>query len=312
MRIAILDDYQHVALDHADWDSLGADLEVFHEPFEDEGTLVAALAPCEVVVLMRERTPFPGRLIRRLPGLRLLLTTGARNGAIDLETAAAQGVTVCGTTSPTRAAELTWALILAATRKLEQEVASVRRGGWQTAVGGDLEGHVLGLLGLGRLGARVAAVGRAFGMQTIAWSEHLTADRADAVGVTAVAKDELFSLADVLSVHLVLGERTRGLVGRRELALMKPTSLLVNTSRGPIVDEAALVDALRSGTIGGAALDVFDEEPLPADHPLRGIDTALVTPHVGFVTRDTYDTFYREAVEDVRAWLAGVPVRRLV
>ncbi|GGL32486.1 D-2-hydroxyacid dehydrogenase family protein [Phycicoccus endophyticus] len=311
MRVAVLDDYQHVALEAADWSDLDADIEVFHEPLGDEDAVVRRLRPFEVVVVMRERTPLPATVLRRLPTLRLVVTTGAVNRSIDLGAAREQGVTVCGTESRSRAAELTWALILAATRRLLTEAGSVRAGGWQTTVGGDLEGHTLGLLGLGRLGARVAAVGQAFGMTTLAWSENLTVERAAAVGVQAVPREELFARADVLSVHLVLSDRTRGLVGPAELAAMKPTALLVNTSRGPIVDEAALVHALRTGAIGAAALDVFDEEPLPADHPLRGLDNALLTPHIGYVTADTYATFYRGVVEDIAAWSAGAPVRVL-
>ncbi|GAA3750403.1 D-2-hydroxyacid dehydrogenase family protein [Streptomyces tremellae] len=312
MRIAILDDYQHVALGFADWASLDAEITAFHEPFADEDAVVKGLAGYDVAVAMRERTPFPAHVLRRLTDLRLLVTTGPGNRSIDIEAARELGVTVAHTgymSAPT--AELTWALILSAVRNIPAENRSVRAGGWQTGVGGDLYGRTLGLLGLGRLGSRVAEIGRAFGMETIAWSQNLTAERAAEQGVTAVAKDELFARADVLSVHLVLSERTKGLVGAAELAAMKPTALLVNTSRGPIVDEFALLTALREHRIGGAALDVFDREPLPAHHPLRRLDNALLTPHVGYVTRDTYEVFYRDAVEDIAAWAAGSPVRVL-
>jgi phosphoglycerate dehydrogenase-like enzyme len=312
MRIAILDDYQHVALGFADWGSLDAEVRVFHEPFADEDTLVGELAGFDVVVAMRERTPFPAEVLRRLTDLRLLVTTGARNRSIDIAAAGELGITVSCTgytSAPT--AELTWALILAAVRNITAENRSVRAGGWQTGVGGDLNGRTLGLLGLGRLGVRVASVGQAFGMETIAWSQNLTEERAAEHGVSAVTKDELFARADIVSVHLVLSERTRGLVGPAELAGMKPTALLVNTSRGPIVDEYALLAALRERRIGGAALDVFDQEPLARDHPLRALDNAVLTPHVGYVTRETYEVFYRDAVEDIAAWAAGKPVRLL-
>jgi phosphoglycerate dehydrogenase-like enzyme len=312
MRIAILDDYQYVALDFADWDSLDAEVQVFHEPFADEDALVRGLAGFDVVVAMRERTAFPADVLSRLTDLRLLVTTGARNRSIDLPAARKLGVPVCSTgytSSPT--AELTWALILAAVRNIVPENRSVRAGGWQTGVGGDLSGRTLGLLGLGRLGARVAAVAHAFGMETIAWSQNLTRERAAEHGVTAVTKDELLARSDILSVHLVLSDRTRRLVGPAELAAMKPTALLVNTSRGPIVDEQALLAALRERRIGGAALDVFDQEPLAERHPLRSLDNVLITPHVGYVTRDSYEVFFRDAVEDIAAWAAGEPVRLL-
>ncbi|WP_329458152.1 D-2-hydroxyacid dehydrogenase family protein [Streptomyces sp. NBC_01497] len=312
MRIAILDDYQHVALSFADWGSLDAEVRVFHEPFADEDTLVRELAGFDVAVAMRERTPFPAELLRRLTDLRLLVTTGKGNRAIDVAAAGELGITVSCTgyiSAPT--AELTWALILSAVRNIPAENRSVREGGWQTGVGGDLNGRTLGLLGLGRLGVRVAAIGQAFGMETIAWSQNLTAERAAEHGVSAVTKEELFARADIVSVHLVLSDRSRGLVGAAEFAAMKRKALLVNTSRGPIVDEDALLAALRERRIGGAALDVFGQEPLAARHPLRFLDNALLTPHVGYVTRDTYEVFYRDAVEDIAAWAAGSPVRVL-
>ncbi|WP_236791278.1 D-2-hydroxyacid dehydrogenase family protein [Amycolatopsis sp. GM8] len=310
MKIAILDDYQNVALDLADWKSLGAEIEVFTSHIADPDDLVARLAGAEVVVAMRERTRFPADVLARLTDLKLLVSTGQRNAAIDLKATERHGILVCGTgylSHPT--AEHTWALILAAARHLDVELPAMRAGGWQSTVGIPLHGRTLGLLGLGRLGSRVAKVGQAFGMETIAWSQNLTAERAAEHDVAAVSKEELFARADVLSVHLVLSKRTRGLVGAAELALMKPDALLVNTSRGPIVDEAALVEALRDKKIGGAALDVFDAEPLPAGHPLRTLDNAVLTPHLGYVTQDVYEIFFRDAVEDIAAYQAGSPVR---
>ncbi len=307
MRIAILDDYQEVALTFADWDSLNAELTVFTEPLTD---VVEQLRGFDVIVAMRERTRFPAEVLDQLPDLKLLVSTGKRNAAIDVPAARRNGVVVSATGylgHPT--AEHTWALILAASRNLPQEFASMREGGWQTGVGTMLHGKTLGLLGLGRLGAGAAKIGQAFGMETIAWSQNLTQEKADPHGVTAVSKDELFARSDVLSIHLVLGDRSRGLVGAAELAAMKPTALLVNTSRGPIVDEAALVDALRRKEIRAAALDVYDVEPLPADHPLRTLDNAVLSPHIGFVSREVYEIFYGDAVEDIAAFQAGEPIR---
>lgn len=313
MRIAVLDDYQHVARKYGDWDSLEAHVEVFHGPLSDADKVVAQLADFDVVVAMRERTPFPAHVLRRLGRLKLLITTGMGNAAIDIPAASAQGIVVCGTDYPrfSAAPELTWALILAAAKNIPGETRLVREGGWQLSVGSDLEGKTLGLLGLGRIGSRVARVGQAFGMKTIAWSQNLTADKAAQHGVAAVSKQELFTSSDVLSVHMILSDRTRGLVGATEISSMKPTALLVNTSRGPIVDEAALVDALQARRIGGAALDVFDIEPLPADHALRSLDNAVITPHIGYVTEGNYETFYKEAVEDIAAFAAGTPIRVL-
>lgn len=310
MKIAVLDDYQNVALDFADWDSLGAEVEVFTEHIWDTDELVRRLDGCEVVVAMRERTRFDAGLLRRLPALKLLVSTGQRNAAIDVGAAQAQGVVVCGTGYfPEPTVEHTWALILAAARNLPVEERSVREGGWQRGVGTGLHGRTLGLLGLGRLGTKVAAIGQAFGMATIAWSQHLTDERAAEHGVTAVAKDELFRRSDVLSVHLVLSARTRGLVGAAELGAMKPDAILVNTSRGPIVAERALLEALREHRIGCAALDVYDTEPLPVDHPLRTASNTVLTPHIGYVTDDMYSVFYSDAVADIAAYLAGEPIR---
>lgn len=310
MKIAILDDYQEVALGFGDWASLGAEIEVFTEPFVDATDVVARLREFDVVVAMRERTRFPAEVLDRLPALKLLVSTGHRNAAIDVAAARRNGVVVSSTgyiAAP--AAEHTWALILAAARNVPEESRNMRDGGWQTTVGTILHGKTLGLLGLGRLGAGAAKIGQAFGMETIAWSRNLTKEKADPHGVTAVSKDELFARTDVLSIHLVLSDRSRGLVGAPELAAMKPTAILVNTSRGPIVDEVALVDALRRKEIAVAALDVYDVEPLPSEHPLRTLDNVVLTPHIGYVTREAYEIFYRDAVEDIAAFQAGSPVR---
>lgn len=311
-RVVILDDYQNVATTFADWAAIGAPIDVVTEHIADDGELIARLTGADVVVAMRERTPFPAGLLRQLPDMRLLVTTGRRNASIDLAAAKAAGVVVCSTGYvPSPTSEHTWALILAAARRLPVEFAGVRNGGWQQTVGIGLHGNTLGLLGLGNLGSRVAKVGQAFGMRTVAWSQHLTAERAAEHGVVAVTKAELFAQSDVLSVHLVLSDRTRGLVGADELATMKPTSILVNTSRGPIVDETALLAALRSHAIGAAALDVFDVEPLPADHPFRTIDNVVMTPHLGYVITEQYEIFYRDAVENILAFAAGDPIRVL-
>lgn len=311
-RIAVLDDYQSVAARFADWSRLSkhADVVAFPDHLDDEAALVDRLMDFDVVVAMRERTPFPRRLLERLPALRLLVTTGSRNASIDVQAATERGITVSGTASHASGpVELTWALILAAARHLPREDASVRAGGWQETVGLDLDGATLGVLGLGRLGARVAQIGQAFGMDVVAWSQNLTDERAAEVGVRRASKEELLATADVVTVHLVLADRTRGLVGHKELERMKRSAILVNTSRGPIVDEAALLAALHGGTIAGAGLDVFDHEPLPRDHPLRRAPRTVLTPHLGYVTERTYEVFYREVVEDVAAWMNGSPVR---
>ena len=310
MKIAILDDYQNVALSFADWDSLGAEIEVFTEPFAEADEIVERLAGFDVVVAMRERTRFPAELLARLTDLKLLVSTGQRNAAIDVVAARQLGIVVSATgyiSHPT--AEHTWALILAAARNLPAELRSMRDGGWQVGVGTGLHGKTLGLLGLGRLGAGAAKIGQAFGMETIAWSQNLTSENAAERGVTAVSKEDLFRRSDVLSIHLVLSKRSRGLVGATELAAMKPTAILVNTSRGPIVDQEALLNALRRKEIGCAAIDVYDTEPLPADHPLRALDNTVLTPHIGYVTREVYEIFYRDAVEDIAAFQSGNPIR---
>ncbi|SDY35420.1 Phosphoglycerate dehydrogenase [Amycolatopsis xylanica] len=310
MKIAILDDYQNVALGFADWGSLNAEIEVFTEAFGHADDVAERLKGFEVVVAMRERTRFPAELLARLTDLKLLVSTGLRNAAIDVAAARDLGITVSGTGYiPQPTAEHTWALILAAARNLPKEVQSMRDGGWQTTVGMTLHGKTLGLLGLGTLGAGAAKIGQVFGMETIAWSQNLTQEKAEPHGVTAVSKEELFSRADVLSIHLVLSDRSRGLVGAEEFGMMKKSAILVNTSRGPIVDETALVDALRRKEIGCAAIDVYDTEPLPADHPLRSLENTVLTPHIGFVTREVYEIFYRDAVEDIAAYQAGEPIR---
>jgi phosphoglycerate dehydrogenase-like enzyme len=313
-RVAILDDYQGVARALADWDSLpaGTEVVVFRDHLADPAAVAARLAGFDVVVAMRERTPFPRALLERLPRLRLLVTTGMRNAALDLPAAAERGIVVCGTAGlPYPTAELTWGLILALARHIPREDRATRDGRWQETLGIGLNGKTLGVLGLGTLGSRVARIGRAFEMEVLAWSQNLTAARAAEVGATRVPRDELLARADVVTIHLVLGDRTRGLIGAAELARMKPTALLVNTSRGPIVDQAALLQALDRGTIAAAGLDVFDEEPLPADHPLRRHPRTVITPHLGYVTEETYRVFYGQALEDVQAYLHGAPVRVL-
>jgi phosphoglycerate dehydrogenase-like enzyme len=311
-RVAILDDYQDIARRMADWGSLpaGTEVAVFADHLSNPGAVAARLADFDAVVAMRERTAFPRSLLERLPRLKLLVTTGMRNASIDVAAAVERGVTVCGTAGlPYPTAELTWGLILALARHIAVEDRATREGRWQVSCGVGLNGKTLGVIGLGGLGSRVARIGRAFEMDVIAWSQNLTAARAAEVGAALVDKDELLARADVVSIHLVLGERTRGLLGARELARMKRTAYLINTSRGPIVDEAALVAALRQGTIAGAGLDVYDDEPLALDHPLRHLPNTVITPHLGYVTEETYRIFYGQALEDVKAWLAGQPVR---
>jgi phosphoglycerate dehydrogenase-like enzyme len=314
-KVAILDDYQGVALEMADWGVLAPScrVEVFRDHLTDLDALADRLRDFEIVTCMRERTPFGRDLLERLPNLRLLVTTGMRNAAIDVKAATDLGIVVCGTSGGPESppAELTWGLILALVRHIPAEDAATRRGQWGTTVGMCLEHRVLGVLGLGKLGARVARVGVAFEMSVIAWSENLTAEQAARCGATRVTKDELFARSDVLTIHVQLSARTRGLVGARELSAMKPTAYLINTARGPIVDEAALVNALQARTIAGAGLDVFDEEPLPADHPFKKLDNALLMPHAGYVTEAQYRVRYRDTVENVAAYLQGTPLRVL-
>jgi phosphoglycerate dehydrogenase-like enzyme len=315
VRVALLDDYQGVAREMADWSVLPAEcqVQIFRDHLTDLDALAERLRDFEIVTCMRERTPFGRDLLERLPNLRLLVTTGMRNAAIDLEAATDLGVLVCGTAGGPEGppAELTWGLILALVRHIPREDAATRQGHWGTTVGMSLENQVLGVLGLGRLGARVARVGAAFGMSVIAWSQNLTAEKAAQCGATLVTRDELFARSDILTIHVQLSKRTRGLVGARELQLMKPTAYLINTARGPIVDEAALVQALQTRAIAGAGLDVFDQEPLPPGHPLTLLDNTLLVPHIGYVTEDQYRVRYRETVENVAAYLKGEPLRVL-
>jgi phosphoglycerate dehydrogenase-like enzyme len=316
LRCAVLDDFQRVATEVADWSVVADDVEVvsFDRHIDGEDDLVAALAGFDIVVTLRERVPFPGSLIARLPRLKLIVASGMRNSVIDYAATEAHGVTVCGTaSSSTPPVELTWALLLGLARGLVEESNALRSGGpWQSTVGADLHGRRLGLLGLGKIGSRVAQVGLAFGMRVGAWSQNLTRDRAEEVGVElAPSKEELLADSDFVSVHLALGDRTRGLLGRPELALLKPSAYLINTSRAAIVDQDALLDALYAGRIAGAGVDVFDVEPLPADHPMRTAPRLLATPHLGYVSRANYATYYGQAVENIRAFLAGSPVRRL-
>ncbi|WP_371477085.1 D-2-hydroxyacid dehydrogenase family protein [Kitasatospora sp. NBC_00315] len=316
LRCAVLDDFQGAATAAADWSPVTDRVEVvsFTEHIGTEDELAAALAGFEIVVTLRERVAFPASLLARLPALKLLVASGMRNSVIDHAAARRHGVTVCGTaSSSTPPVELTWALILGLARSLVPENTALRTGGpWQSTVGADLEGRRLGLLGLGRIGSRVARIGQAFGMEVTAWSQNLTPARAEAAGASlAASKEDLLRASDVVSVHLALGERTRGLLGAPELALLKPTTYLVNTSRSAIVDQDALLAALHRGALAGAGLDVFDIEPLPVGHPLRSAPRLLATPHLGYVTWDNYRTYYGEAVEDIRAFLAGAPVRVL-
>ena len=306
MKIAILDDYQNVALRMAAWSSLAkrTEITVFNDHVGTANEVVARLLPFDVVCVMRERTPLSREIIVRLPNLKLIASTGPRNASIDVAAAQERGITVTATgyrSSPT--VELTWALILGSARHIVQESQAVRNGGWQTTIGTGLDGKILAVLGLGNIGGPVARIGRAFGMQVIAWSQNMTQETANAAGATLVTKSELFRKADVVTIHLVLSKRTYGLVSANDLALMKPTAVLVNTSRSPIVDEAALITALRSRAIAGAALDVFAQEPLPADHPFRNLDNVLASPHIGYVAEDLYRTFYEDVVANITSWL---------
>ena len=306
VNIAVLDDYQGVALTLADWSKVTARarVTVFNDHLDDVEALIKRLAPFDVVCVMRERTPLRRAVVERLPKLKLIASTAMRNASIDADAAAERGIAIVHTSytsSPT--VELTWALILAGARHIVSENASLRAGGWQRSVGDDLAGKTLGIVGLGNIGAQVAKVGLAFGMQLIAWSQNLTREVAAAAGARLVSKQELLGEADVVSIHLVLSGRTRGLIGAAELQLMKPTARLVNTSRGPIIVESALIEALASGRIAGAAIDVFDVEPLPPDHPFRRLERVLATPHIGYVSRGLYERFYRDTVANIVAWL---------
>jgi len=308
IAIAVLDDYQGIALQYADWSPVleRARVEVFRDHVADADLLVERLLPFDIVCVMRERTPMTRAVIERLPRLKLIASTGRRNASIDVAAAAERGVEVAHTGySAGATVELTWALILASARHITVESASLRSGGWQQTIGDDLAGQTLGVLGLGNIGSQVAKVGLAFGMEVIAWSQNLTHEAAAAVGATLVTKDDLFRQADFLSIHLVLSQRTRGLVGADDLARMRPTARLINTSRGPIVEEAALTHALATRQIAGAAIDVFDQEPLPADHPFRSLANVLATPHIGYVARKGYERFYGDTVQNILAWLSA-------
>ncbi|MDE2779983.1 MAG: D-2-hydroxyacid dehydrogenase family protein [Chloroflexota bacterium] len=312
MKIAVLDDYQNVAREMADWSALpsSAEIEVFQDHLANEDRLVERLQSFNAVIGMRERTPFPRSVLSQLPDLKLLITTGGRNASFDVDAATELGIVVCGTggagEGPT---ELTWGLIIGILRKIPQEDRLTREGRWQTTIGVGLKDKTLGLIGLGHIGGLMARVGNAFQMNVIAWSQNLTAQRAAECQATLVDKDTLFRDSDIASVHLRLSDRTRDLVGAREIALMKPTSYLVNISRGPIINEAALVDALERKAIAGAALDTFDVEPLPAGHPFLRLDNTIIAPHLGYVTEEGYRAFYAGAIEDIRAYAAGEPVR---
>jgi phosphoglycerate dehydrogenase-like enzyme len=310
MKIAVLDDYQNVALKLADWSALAkrAEIAVFNDHVSGVSAIVERLRPFDVVCVMRERTPLSREIIQQLPQLKLIASTGPRNAAIDETAAGERGITVTGTrywSTPT--IEMTWALILAAMRQIPRENAAVRAGGWQTSIGRDLSGKTLGVLGLGNIGREVARIGLAFGMKIIAWSQNMTPEIAASAGAYHVSKEELFKLADIVTIHLILSRRTRGLIGAAELALMKPTAWIINTSRGPIIDEAALTSGLQSRAIAGAAIDVFDQEPLPPQHPFRTLDNVLATPHIGYVAENLYRAFYEDVVANIAAWLDTQP-----
>ena len=305
-KIAVLDDYQNAALESADWSVIRdrADITVFQDNLNDTDAVIESLLPFDIVCVMRERTPLPRNVIARLPNLKLIASTGPVNASIDVVAAADRGIVVSHTgyrSDP--AIDLTWALILASARNIVAESNSLRSGGWQRTVGTELRGKTLGVLGLGRVGSEVARIGRAFGMDLIAWSRNMTPEAAQAAGAVLVSKDELFEQADILTIHLVLSDRTRSLVGAAELAKMKPTARLINASRGPIVDEQALISAVRNKQIAGAAIDVFDIEPLPASHPFRTLDNVLATPHIGYVAQGLYRTFYEDSVSNIGKWL---------
>jgi phosphoglycerate dehydrogenase-like enzyme len=313
VRAAVLDDYQNVGLTFADWSPITRDVEVkvFDKPFANQAEVIKALQGFAIIVGMRERTPFPRKVIEALPDLKLLITTGARNNSFDVKACNERGITVCGTGvvgSPTTG--IAFGLMLELTRRVGFENARLKAGApWQVTIGRDLEGLTLGILGLGKLGQRSATVGKAFGMKTIAWSQNLTPEKAQAGGAELVTKEDLFRSADVVTIHLILSDRSRGLVGAKELGLMKKTSYLVNTSRGPIVDEKALIATLQSKSIAAAGLDVFDVEPLQLDHPFRKMDNVVITPHLGYVSEQNYRKYFPDIVEDIRAWLDGKPVR---
>ncbi len=310
-RLAILDDYQGVVTSMGPWERLkGLEIAVFRDTLTDVDALAQRLAPFDGILAMRERTAFPRALIERLPHLRLLMTTGARNRSVDAAALAERGIVFCGTPSfgdPTT--DITWGLILNLMRDLPAQQASLRAGGWQTTLGTGTEGKTLGVIGLGKLGARAAKVGLAFGMKVVAWSQNLTEERAAEVGVTRVDKATLLSTADVVTLHLILSDRSRGTIGAADLAQMKRTAFIVNTSRGPLIDQDALIAALKAGTIAGAGIDVYDAEPLPKDHPILSAPNTMLTPHLGYVTQQNYTAYFNGAVEAIEAFDAGAPIR---
>jgi phosphoglycerate dehydrogenase-like enzyme len=313
MKVAVLDDYQRVAEGLADWRRLDADVVFFHDHLDDEDSVAARLRPFEILSIMRERTPFPRSLFEKLPNLKLLTTSGMRNLAIDVEAANERGVTVCGTESPGNSTmELTWALMLALVRRIPAEDRATRAGRWQTTLGEEIHGKTLGIVGLARIGSVVARVALAFGMKVLAWNPSLTEERAAEHGAElAPSLDDLLRRADIVTIHVGLNEKSRGLLGARELALLKPTAYLINTSRGPLVDEDALVTLLREKRIAGAAIDVYDREPLPSGHPFLALENAVLTPHLGYVSLQQYQMFYPQMVEDIDAWLRGSPIRAI-
>jgi phosphoglycerate dehydrogenase-like enzyme len=309
MKIAILDDYQNVALQMADWTAISerAEVSVFNDHLPDPDAVVRRLEPFDVVCVMRERTPLRRDTIARLPNLKLIASTASRNAGINVEAAKEHGIAIATTgyrSTPT--IEMTWALILASTRNVVDESVAFRNGGWQQGVGEELEGKTLGVLGLGNVGGPVARIGSAFGMNVVAWSQNMTAEVAQRAGAEFVSKEQLFERSDILTIHLVLSDRSRGMVGASLLNSMKPTARLVNTSRGPLVDEGALIDVLERRRIAGAALDVFDQEPLPKDHPFRTLPNLIATPHVGYVARGLYKTFYGDTVKNIAKWLDAI------
>jgi phosphoglycerate dehydrogenase-like enzyme len=315
LRAAILDDYQNVALKFADWSSIGKDVEVkvFNQPIGDDDAVIKALHDFAIVNMMRERTPFNRKVIEGLPNLKLLITTGARNNSIDLKACAERGVTVCGTsTFGSATTGIAVGLMLELTRHIGLENARMKAGEpWQVTIGQDVDGMTLGVLGLGKLGTRVANVAKTLGMKVIAWSQNLTPEKAKEAGAEYVSKEELFARSDIVSIHVVLSDRSRGLVGAKEIGLMKKTAYIINTARGPIIDEAALLDALKNKAIAGAGLDVFNVEPLPLDSPFRKLDNVVITPHLGYVSEQNYRKQFPDVVEDIRTWLDGKPVREI-
>ncbi|MEL0105729.1 MAG: D-2-hydroxyacid dehydrogenase family protein [Rhodospirillaceae bacterium] len=315
MKVAILDDYLDTVLRIADWGSLPADTNVerFTDHLEDENALAERLAPFDIIVAKRERTPFPRTLLERLPNLKLMVVGRKHNQKIDIATATELGIYVTGTERfGTAAAELTWGLILSLMRNIPGEDRAVREGRWHDKLGHILEGKTLGVIGLGRIGPKIAALGNAFDMSVIAWSQNMTPDIAGQAGAKFVEKDDLFRNADIITVHVALSDRTRRLIGAREIELMKKSAYLVNTARGPIIDEAALIEALERNAIAGAGLDVFEKEPLPADHPFRQLDNVIVTPHIGYVTEESFRAYYQSAVENIRAFLNNESIPRLL